>query len=126
MATNTKPPEPTVEELRALLKEKEQELESLRHAKAASSSPAAPAVSVEDVDALKRRVTVRLPIAGNKEPLFVRFGDETLTIRRGVDVSIPYYIWLHLEESRQAEDAIQMRMNDLTGSFADRVELYRL
>lgn len=126
MATNTKPAEPTVEELRALLKEKEQELESLRRAKTASSSPAAPAVSVEDADALKRRVTVRLPIAGNKEPLFVRFGDETLTIRRGVDVSIPYYIWLHLEESRQAEDAIQMRMNDLTGSFADRVELYRL
>ena len=124
MATNTKPAEPTVEELRALLKEKEQEIAALRR-NTGTSAPV-PAAYAEDGDALKRRVTIRLPIAGNKEPLFVRFGDETFTIRRGVDVSIPYYIWLHLEESRQAEDAIQMRMNDLTGSFADRVELYRL
>ncbi|MBR4068636.1 MAG: hypothetical protein IKK08_08445 [Clostridia bacterium] len=124
MATNTKPAEPTVEELRALLKEKEQEIAALRR-NTGTSAPAQTAYT-EDGDALKRRVTIRLPIAGNKEPLFVRFGDETFTIRRGVDVSIPYYIWLHLEESRQAEDAIQMRMNDLTGSFADRVELYRL
>ena len=124
MATNTKPTEPTVEELRALLKEKEQEIAALRRNTGTSAS--AQTAYTEDGDALKRRVTIRLPIAGNKEPLFVRFGDETFTIRRGVDVSIPYYIWLHLEESRQAEDAIQMRMNDLTGSFADRVELYRL
>lgn len=122
MATNTKPAETTVEELRALLKEKEQEIAALRRNAGAN----APTAYTEDGDALKRRVTIRLPIAGNKEPLFVRFGDETFTIRRGVDVSIPYYIWLHLEESRQAEDAIQLRMNDLTGSFADRVELYRL
>lgn len=122
MATNTKPAETTVEELRALLKEKEQEIAALRRNAGANT----PAAYTEDGDALKRRVTIRLPIAGNKEPLFVRFGDETFTIRRGVDVSIPYYIWLHLEESRQAEDAIQLRMNDLTGSFADRVELYRL
>lgn len=126
MANNTKPAEPTVDELRALLKQKEQELESLRRAGAALSSPNPATASGEDMEALKRRVTIRLPMNGSKEPLFVRFGDETLTIRRGVDVSIPYYIWLHLEESRQAEDAIQMRMNDLTGSFADRVELYRL
>lgn len=124
MATNTKPTEPTMEELRALLKEKEQEIAALR--RSAGATAPVPAAYAEDGDALKRRVTIRLPIAGNKEPLFVRFGDETFTIRRGVDVSIPYYIWLHLEESRQAEDAIQMRMNDLTGSFADRVELYRL
>lgn len=124
MATNTKPAEPTVEELRALLKEKEQEIAALRR-NTGTSAPAQTTYT-EDGDALKRRVTIRLPIAGNKEPLFVRFGDETFTIRRGVDVSIPYYIWLHLEESRQAEDAIQLRMNDLTGSFADRVELYRL
>lgn len=124
MATNTKPAEPTMEELRALLKEKEQEIAALRR-NTGTSAPAQTAYA-EDEDALKRRVTIRLPIAGNKEPLFVRFGDETFTIRRGVDVSIPYYIWLHLEESRQAEDAIQLRMNDLTGSFADRVELYRL
>lgn len=124
MATNNKPAETTVEELRALLKEKEQEIAVLRR----NTGIPAPvqAAYTEDGDALKRRVTIRLPIAGNKEPLFVRFGDETFTIRRGVDVSIPYYIWLHLEESRQAEDAIQLRMNDLTGSFADRVELYRL
>ena len=124
--TNTTPR--TVEELEALLAAKDAEIAQLQKAAEKKEEPAPAPVSgySEDVDKLKRRVTIRLPIAGNKEPLFVRFGDETFTIRRGVGVSIPYYIWLHLEESRQAEDAIQLRMTDLSGEFAGKVEAYKL
>lgn len=122
----------SVEELEALLAAKEAEIAQLQKAAekktAEKKEETAPASGYsEDVDKLKKRVTIRLPLQGsNKEPLFARFGDETFTIRRGVDVSIPYYIWLHLEESKQAEDAIQIRMNDLTGDFTDKVEAYKL
>ena len=54
------------------------------------------------------------------------WGDETFTIKRGVDVSIPYYVWLHLQECQQADDALTLRMNDLSGSFTSSVELYKL
>lgn len=130
MATTTKTnptpvtEQPSVEELLSLLAQKEQELSQLR-----TGSPAAqpaPSAYREDAEQLKRRITIRLPIAGNKEPLFVRFGDETFTIRRGTDVSIPYYVWLHLQECQQADDALTLRMNDLSGAFASGVELYRL
>lgn len=122
----------SVEELEALLAAKEAEIAQLQKAAEKKTTekkeePAPASGYSEDVDKLKRRVSIRLPLQGsNKEPLFVRFGDETFTIRRGVDVSIPYYIWLHLEESKQAEDAIQIRMNDLTGDFSDKVEAYKL
>lgn len=128
MATNNKTnqmPEndtQTVEELRALLRQKEDELARLRNA-----AQPAPSAYSEDAENLKRRVVIRLPVSGsNKEPLFVRFGDETFTIRRGADVSIPYYVWLHLQECQQADDALTLRMNDLSGAFTSSVELYKL
>lgn len=119
----------SVEELEALLAAKEAEIAQLQKAAEKKEEPApAPASSyTEDVDALKRRVSIRLPLKGsNNEPVFVRFGDETFTIRRGVDVSVPYYVYLHLTESQQADDAIQMRMTDLTGDFTGKVEAYKL
>lgn len=130
MATNNKTnlmpvdDQRTAEELRALLAEKEEELARLRNA----AKPAAvPSAYSEDAEQLKRRVSIRLPVSGtNKEPLFVRFGDETFTIKRGADVSIPYYVWLHLQECQQADDALSLRMSDLTGSFVNGMELYRL
>jgi hypothetical protein len=130
MATNNKTnltpvdDQRTAEELRALLAEKEEELTRLRNA----AKPAAvPSAYSEDAADLKRRVSIRLPVSGtNKEPLFVRFGDETFTIKRGADVSIPYYVWLHLQECQQADDALSLRMSDLTGSFVNGMELYRL
>lgn len=114
----------TVEELRALLEDKENELARLRNAAQPASVPSA---YREDAADLKRRVSIRLPLSGsNKEPLFVRFGDETFTIKRGAEVSIPYYVWLHLQECQQADDAIALRMNDLAGKFSSAVEAYRL
>ncbi len=128
MATNNKTnqmPEndtQTVEELRALLRQKEDELARLRNA-----AQPAPSAYSENSENLKRRVIIRLPVSGsNKEPLFVRFGDETFTIRRGADVSIPYYVWLHLQECQQADDALTLRMNDLSGAFTSSVERYKL
>ena len=132
MATTTKTnpipvtEQPSVEELLSLLAQKEQELSQLRSGFPAAQPAPAPSAYREDAEQLKRRITIRLPIAGNKEPLFVRFGDETFTIRRGTDVSIPYYVWLHLQECQQADDALTLRMNDLSGAFASGVELYRL
>lgn len=120
----------TVAQLEKLLAEKEEQLARLQETavpKPAGQEDKPASAYREDADALKRRVTIRLPISGsNKEPLFVRFGDETFTIRRGTDVSIPYYVWLHLQECQQADDALSLRMNDLTGSFANGMELYRL
>lgn len=135
MANNPKTNETprTVAQLEALLAEKEMQLAAMQQAvahtqPAADAQASAPASAYrEDTQQLKRRVTVRLPVTGsNKEPLFVRFGDETFTIKRGVDVSIPYYVWLHLQECQQADDALTLRMNDLTGSFTNGMELYRL
>lgn len=118
----------SVEELEALLAAKEAEIKQLKAAEKNDEPTPAPASGYsEDVDKLKKRVSIRLPLQGsNKEPVFVRFGDETFTIRRGVDVSVPYYVYLHLTESQQADESILMRMSDLSGDFAGKVEAYKL
>lgn len=115
----------TVEELEALLAAKNKEIESLNAALA--KKPAVPQLVNDRPDDLRRRVSIRLPInSSDKEPLFVRFGDETFTIKRGVDVSIPYYVWLHLQECQQADDATANRLAGLTATFADSAEHYRI
>jgi hypothetical protein len=130
--TETTTPTRSVEELEALLAAKEAEIAQLHKAvekKAADKKEeTAPASGYsEDVDKLKQRVSIRLPLQGsNKEPVFVRFGDETFTIRRGADVSVPYYVYLHLIESQQADESILMRMTDLSGDFFGKVEAYKL
>lgn len=123
-------PARSVEELEQLLAAKDAELAAL---KAASETPASPAEAApasayrEDPEKLAQLVTIRLPISGaNKEPLYVRINDRSFAIKRGVDVSIPYYVWLHLQECQQADDAIALRMNDLAGKFSSAVEAYRL
>lgn len=117
----------SVEELEALLAAKEAEIEQLQKAAEKKEEPAPASGYSEDVDKLKKRVSIRLPLQGsNKEPVFVRFGDETFTIRRGADVSVPYYVYLHLIESQQADESILMRMTDLSGDFFGKVEAYKL
>lgn len=120
----------SVEELEQLLAAKDAELAALKAAKETPAAPteAAPASAYrEDPDKMAQLVTIRLPISGaNKEPLYVRINDRSFAIKRGVDVSIPYYVWLHLQECQQADDALSLRMSDLTGSFVNGMELYRL
>lgn len=118
----------TVEELEALLAAKDAEIAQLKAAEKNDEPTPAPASGYsEDADKLKKRVSIRLPLQrGDNEPMFVRFGDETFTIRRGEDVSVPYYVYLHLIESQQADESILKRMNTLTGDFTGKVEAYRL
>ena len=117
----------TVEELEALLAEKEKQLAELAAKQEQEQAAAPTSAYVEDAEALNRKVQITLPISGsNKEPLFVRVNDKTFTIMRGKPVSLPYYVWLHLQESMQADDALAIRMSELSGSFANGLEMYRM
>lgn len=117
----------SVEELEQLLAVKDAELAALKAAKETPAEAAPASAYREDPEKMAQLVTIRLPISGaNKEPLYVRINDRSFAIKRGVDVSIPYYVWLHLQECQQADDAIALRMNDLAGKFSSAVEAYRL
>ncbi len=118
------------EDLKALLAAKEAEIARMR--KEAERQEKALAAKEQQLSKLsrsaqtgaaqqggdpKRRVRVRVLKGPNNEtePLTLRVNDYFATIRRGVEVEIPYYAAKALEESLDADQQTLLRLSELTG-----------
>ena len=119
----------TPEELEALLKQKEKELAKREKALAEKekalkySQDTSISAKQEKPDKdLHRKVKVRLPLGADKEPVTVRVNDRLFIIKRGVDVEVPYYVGLSLQESMDADDAVRMRLSGMDEQFSTESE----
>lgn len=117
----------TPEELEALLKQKEKELAKREKAlaekeKALKASQETAAKEEKPAKDLHRKVKVRLPLGADKEPVTVRVNDRLFIIKRGVEVEVPYYVGLSLQESMDADDAVRMRLSGMDEKFSTESE----
>jgi hypothetical protein len=122
----------TIEELQALLAKQQKELEAkdkelAKQQKAIEKANEAPA-PVEDTKAdLKRRVHVQLPVSSNnKEPMVVRVNDYICTIKRGVPVEVPYFVYLSIKESEDADAKTLTMIGELSSNFENASSQYRM
>jgi hypothetical protein len=112
----------TTEELEAMLAAREKELAEREKALAKKEkelkAAAAPAKAEPVADPKSRKVKVRLPLGADKEPVMVRVNDHTYIIKRGVEVEVPYFVGMHLQECMSADDQVRMRLDGLDDLFA--------
>jgi hypothetical protein len=81
----------------------------------------------EDLTDLKRRVRVQLPLTSqNKEPYVVRVNDYTCTIKRGVPVEVPYFVYLSIKETEDADAKTLTMLSDLTSKYNRQVSEYQI
>lgn len=129
----------TLEEMEAYFAAREKELEERRKelnsqekaldakAKDLAAKVLESEKTVEDLTDLKRRVKVQLPLDSlHKEPLFVRVNDYTCTIKRGVTVEVPYFVYLSIKESEDADAKALMLLEDLKHKFSSKVTEYNI
>lgn len=129
----------TLEEMEAYFAAREKELEERRKelnnqekaldakAKDLAAKELESEKTVEDLTDLKRRVKVQLPLDSlHKEPLFVRVNDYTCTIKRGVTVEVPYFVYLSIKEGEDADAKTLMLLEDLTHKFSNKVTEYNI
>jgi molybdopterin-biosynthesis enzyme MoeA-like protein len=129
----------TLEEMEAYFAAREKELEERRKelnsqekaldakAKDLAAKALESEKTVEDLTDLKRRVKVQLPLDSlHKEPLFVRVNDYTCTIKRGVTVEVPYFVYLSIKESEDADAKTLMLLEDLNHKFSSKVTEYNI
>lgn len=112
----------TAEELEALLAAREKELAEREKALAAKEKELKKAVSKpkeESGDSKTRKVKVRLPLGADKEPVMVRVNDHTYLIKRGVEVEVPYFVGLHLQECMEADDRVSMRLSGMDAQYSE-------
>lgn len=129
----------TLEEMEAYFAAREKELEERRKelnsqekaldakAKDLAAKVLESEKTVEDLTDLKRRVKVQLPLDSlHKEPLFVRVNDYTCTIKRGVTVEVPFFVYLSIKESEDADAKALMLLEDLKHKFSSKVTEYNI
>lgn len=112
----------TAEELEALLAAREKELAEREKALAAKEKELKKAASKpkeESGDSKTRKVKVRLPLGADKEPVMVRVNDHTYLIKRGVEVEVPYFVGLHLQECMEADDRVSMRLSGMDAQYSE-------
>lgn len=112
----------TAEELEALLAAREKELAEREKALAAKEKELKKAASKpkeESGDSKTRKVKVRLPLGADKEPVMVRVNDYTYLIKRGVEVEVPYFVGLHLQECMEADDRVSMRLSGMDAQYSE-------
>lgn len=129
----------TLEEMEEYFAAREKELEERRKelnsqekaldakAKDLAAKELEAAKPAEDLTDLKRRVKVTLPLDSlHKEPLHVRVNDYTCTIKRGVTVEVPYFVYLSIKESEDADAKTLMLLDDLTNKFSSKMTEYNI
>jgi hypothetical protein len=129
----------TLEEMEAYFAAREKELEERRKelnsqekaldakAKDLAAKALESEKTVEDLTDLKRRVKVQLPLDSlHKEPLFVRVNDYTCTIKRGVPVEVPYFVYLSIKETEDADAKTLTMLSDLTSKYNRQVSEYQI
>lgn len=99
---------------------KDQLKEELEKAHAELNARAVPAQS----DDPKRRVKIKLfkDNGKYKEPLMVSVNDYTALIQRGVQVEVPYYVAMHIQEIEEQDAKTAMMISDLAESFANKAQ----
>lgn len=113
----------TTEELEAMLAAREKELAEREKALAKKEkelkAAAAPAKAEPVTDPKSRKVKVRLPLGADKEPVMVRVNDHTYIIKRGVEVEVPYFVGLHLQECMEADDRVSMHLSGMDARYSE-------
>lgn len=102
-----------VDQLKAELEAKEKEIASIKENK-------------PDPNDLKRRMRVYIESSiGKRDPVTVRVNDYVAIIQRGVWVEVPYYVAMAIEESKEADVQVSMRVQELANSFAAEAARYK-
>lgn len=127
----------TLEEMEAYFAAKEKELEErLKELRSQEKALDAKAQELavkeletvkpaEDLSDLKRKVKVTLPLDSlHKEPMHVRVNDYTCIIKRGVEVQIPYFVYLAIKENEDADAKTLMLLEDMTHKFTRKASEY--
>lgn len=110
----------TKDELIALAEKQASELEEKQ---AANALPAETGGS--DPEMKTRMMRIRIPRSrGNSAPVYVAVNDYNAMIPRGVEVSVPEYVYLHLTECLDADDAAAMKLDQMQEEFAQRTRSY--
>lgn len=133
MAKTTTTERPTtLEEMEAYFAQKQKEMDERmaelnNKEKALAAKELETAKPAEDLTDLKRRVRVQLPLTSqNKEPYVVRVNDYTCTIKRGVPVEVPYFVYLSIKETEDADAKTLTMLSDLTSKYNRQVSEYQI
>lgn len=110
----------TKDELIALAEKQASELEEKQ---AANAVPAETGGS--DPEMKTRMMRIRIPRSrGNSAPVYVAVNDYNAMIPRGVEVSVPEYVYLHLTECLDADEAAALKLDQMQEEFAARTRSY--
>lgn len=112
----------TKDELIALAEKQAAKLAAAEeHTVAAAPQPADPA----DPELKSQMVRIRIPRSRtNNAPVYVALNDYNAMIPRGVEVSVPKYVYLHLQECLDADEAAALKLDQMQEEFAARTRSY--
>lgn len=92
---------------------------------AAEEQTVAAAPQPADPELKSQMVRIRIPRSRtNNAPVYVALNDYNAMIPRGVEVSVPKYVYLHLQECLDADDAAAMKLDQMQEEFAARTRSY--
>ena len=127
MSTNKTPEElaaeqAATEEAAKAAQEKEAKKAEAAAKKAAAEAAAAEAAAEAERNDPYRRVRIRLfkDNGKYKDDLFVSVNDYTAKIKRGVEVSVPYFVAKHIEEMSAQDEKTAALITRLTDDFASK------
>ena len=108
----------TKDELIALAEKQAAKLAAAEETVAAAPQPADPELK-------SQMVRIRIPRSrANNAPVYVALNDYNAMIPRGVEVSVPKYVYLHLQECLDADEAAALKLDQMQEEFAARTRSY--
>nr|DAR46961.1 MAG TPA: hypothetical protein [Caudoviricetes sp.] len=92
---------------------------------AAAEEQAQAAAQAADQELKSQMVRIRIPRSrSNNAPVYVALNDYNAMIPRGVEVSVPKYVYLHLQECLDADEAAALKLDQMQEEFAARTRSY--
>lgn len=92
---------------------------------AAAEETVAAAPQPADQELKSQMVRIRIPRSRtNNAPVYVALNDYNAMIPRGVEVSVPKYVYLHLQECLDADEAAALKLDQMQEEFAARTRSY--
>lgn len=92
---------------------------------AAAEEQAQAAAKATDQELKSQMVRIRIPRSrSNNAPVYVALNDYNAMIPRGVLVSVPKYVYLHLQECLDADEAAALKLDQMQEEFAARTRSY--
>lgn len=113
----------TKDELITLAEEQAARLAAAEEQAQAAAQAAEPQPS--DPELKSQMVRIRIPRSrSNNAPVYVALNDYNAMIPRGVEVSVPKYVYLHLQECLDADEAAALKLDQMQEEFAARTRSY--